>query len=410
MLWTTAAFVLSLLPQLGDSNTSKIYFRVGGLVDGMSKAVKPKIGHAYKGTDRWMFYKAKQQLGYFLTLFDLDNMKTATYMILRRAALQFCRDFCPFADETLDMTVGQALSFDKSHLPFPTCIFLYVLYYNRGECPLLGGGREIKGYFRRLMLFGLESGISLLYISLGGTLDKRTCAHEWLYGSMESVPEAHRKCAAAADGFWEKLEKEKTRFDGTAFVRYLVTLPIQMIALAAWAPDTISGHVVFTDVVMNRIFGRGMWSAAFGNEHSVSRESGEDIYDASKYSPTARERAIKRIIEWMLALQSCFGIGALNTNDDAFEGSGMTAETLLDKYGWKKFRYFDPFEITVWIYTVAGRWPSLIFVHRPPCWMCHTKIGFKFDGHVQSWKKRAQEMYISFLLSAPSYLKRQLCD
>ena len=73
----------------------------------------------------------------------------------------------------------------------------------------------------------------------------------------------------------------------------------------------------------------------------VSRAPGADIYDDSQFDSKLRACARKRINKYAEGLEeTSLSFSALNVNDEAFKGSGTTAEEMLLSRNWRVFHGF----------------------------------------------------------------------
>jgi len=399
------AFFNHLLPQLGDSRAAKVYYH----------RAKKKIGCAGNGIVRSSFY---EPLAFILTVFNLDLQSLKNTELLSTFAINLCQFFCSISPSNLlDMTIQDAIDMEemryqednqKIHLPFVVCIFMYMIGHSEEECEVLGGVIRVRSYLKRLCLLIVESGVQELLVSIGVELSKACQAHEWLQGSMSWVPASHNECAGEGESFFKKVKELDTSADplnedfGMSYFAYILATSIQMIALASWAADTVEGHLVLTDVIMDLIFGFFNWGDAFGDEHPVKRGPGVDIYDASKFSSAARSRARDRISLWLEYLKGKVGgFGALNRCKAAFDGPDLpTVEQFLEQHDFYHFFTFTLLHIEVYMYQeMKGLWPVFIFLHGPPCYMADSTFEMKVTPSiVESMKKRCKEMYAIFLI------------
>jgi len=400
------AFMSNLLPQLGDHGKGymKVYYH----------HVKKKIGCAGNGIIRSSFY---EPLDFILTVFNLDLQSLKNTELLSGFAINLCQWFCSISPSNLlDMTIQDAIDMEemryqednqKIYLPFVVCIFMYMMSHDDEECQVLGGAIRIKSYLKRLCLLIVESGVQELLVSIGVELSKACQAHEWLQGDMSWVRVSHNECAGEGESFFKKVKELDTSADplnedfGMSYFAYIMATSIQMIALASWAADTIPGHLVLTDVIMDLIFGFFNWGDAFGDEHPVKRGTG-DIYNASKYSSAARSRARDRISSWLEYLKGKVGgFAALNRCKAAFDGPDLpTVEQFLEQHDFYLFFSFTLLHIEVYMYQEEeGWWPVFIFLHGPPCYMADSTYSMKVTPSiVESMKKRCKEMYAIFLI------------
>jgi len=215
-------------------------------------------------------------------------------------------------------------------------------------------------------------------------------------------------CADEGELFFKKVKELVTSADplnedfGMSYFAYILATSIQMIALASWAADTVEGHLVLTDVIMDLIFGFFNWGDAFGDEHPVKRGPGVNIYDAAKYSTAARSRARDRISLWLEYLKGKVGgFGALNRCKAAFDGPDLpTVEQFLEQHDFYHFFTFTLLHIEVYMYQeMNGWWPVFVFLHGPPCYMADSTFTMKVTPSiVEGMKKRCKEMYAIFLI------------
>ena len=334
-----------------------------------------------------------------------------------KTVLKFCRQYCGITPAQLfSLTLHDAFEYENSWLPFTLGLFLYALGHSKEECPKMGGGIAIRGYLRRLILFFVESGVQMLCATLGMTLSDSSQAHEWLCGSLDWVAEAHLRCCNMVDKFWEAMQTIDTSGDDPRvwsfcsayfgyYSSYLDTITAQSIpvfAMAAWAPGIPDGTIIIlTAILMNLIFNYlGAWEDAFGDVTPPAH----DPYNAGSFKPHQRSTARERIYKWLDTLQINIMFGALNVNDAAFEGSNNSAKAELHRRGWKVLIDFNQFGYDIIVYYFqlkVGYWPSIIFLHRPPCFMANTNL--QTDLHewlakVKQYQTRAEEMYIIFLI------------
>ena len=187
---------------------------------------------------------------------------------------------------------------------FFTNVFFYILIQSAHSCAKLGGGIEIKGFLRRLILHGIETGVQVLLVIMGFPLSQSCQAHEWLRGSLEWVVLSHAKCVQVADAFFVALKRFDTLSprvsDGATFLDALLKTSICMVAMSTWAPDLIPGHLQLTVVIMDHIFGKRNWENAFGNEHPAPRGVGKDIYDDNlSVRPLEKELVRESELGWI---------------------------------------------------------------------------------------------------------------
>ena len=417
--WVLEYFVADKLPQLGDSGDSKIYFF------GKCIANLFKIGHTYCGRVRDGFYAAHQAGQYIaLTVFNLDKQDIENHTKLVNNVLAFCREFCGFKPvDLLTWTVADAVNHETSTgLPFGLCFFLCCLGYTKEEsytnlddafgATCLGGSIAIKGFLRRLILHVLESGITIMLVNNGFGLNDASQAHEWLTGSLTWVVHAHTRCCAALDILWTKIQGIDTseshndpRVAGTgySYLEAVLKCSLPFYAMQTWDPGLNDGIVVLTVVIMNIVFGprNKYWWDAFGD--NVPPE----LYNPDSFQDHHRLEARNTIYSFLDYVQAVICFCALDVNDAAFKGSGTTAEAQLDERGWKvliNFNIFQQFgyDIAVYFFQLqSGFWPSILFLHRPPCYMANTDLKTplgEWMRNLNSYRKRAEEFHLLYLV------------
>ena len=87
--------------------------------------------------------------------------------ILVTKAIEFCKLFCQIEPYQLcGMTIQGAINMEFGGL---------------------GGGIAIKGFLRRLLLLGVETGVQVHLVEMGFSLSTACQAHEWPRGSLKWV-------------------------------------------------------------------------------------------------------------------------------------------------------------------------------------------------------------------------------
>ena len=233
-----------------------------------------------------------------------------------------------------------------------------------------------------------------------------------MLASLERVVSGHRRCAEALVPFFRKMWRidtsgndprvEEAGLQGISYIQALLDGLAHITAMSSWAPDLERPWSGLTAIILNFIVGIGNWLDAF-DDHPVKRGEG-NIYDDTKFTHVQRFNALVTIALYVRNLQeTLLAIGFLDVNTAAFKHSGTTAAQFLVDCGWKEFFSFLAFgfDIVVYIYQEhEGWWPSIIFLHKPPCWAVNTDFKEEVNQwNVASWRKRAAELYLMFLVT-----------
>ena len=397
----TGAFAMDKLAQLGETNRSVIY------------TVGTKVGHALRG-------KVRKQLGYpnvlekIFVVFNFDHQRGDDHEKLVNSIIEFCRALCKgiTPSNLATMTIEQAISLEASGLPYFASLFFYAIAYSATECHILGGGRAIQGYLRRMLLFVTESGVQTLFSQLGIPMDESTMQHEFItgFGLLKWVKESHETCVKCGKAFFKTLDDkfgnlnsstdDRVNFEGS-FIQYVLTKCIRMEALSSWKPNVKC--VPLTEVILNLIFNIGKWTDAFGNRMTDPNHP----YDPAKgYNDDDRDYAFSNFEAFLKRVESAFAsFAALDTNSEMLKAPlalGRSLATILKERGWKNFFSFKKFglDIEVFYYQVRdGMWPSFIFIHGPPCRAFNTESTTLSWAEIVSMRRRAVELHLLYLFS-----------
>eukprot|EP00985_Skeletonema_marinoi_P010991 scaffold5175_cov77-Skeletonema_marinoi.AAC.1 len=302
---------------------------------------------------------------------------------------------------------------EAHELPFFAILFLYSIGHCAEDCGDLGGGIAIGGFLRRVILLVVESGIQMLFQKLGINLTDASMPHEWINGGlMKWVKESHERCVDCGEAFFEELKEKFGTLDGSidervsdqndSYIEYVLKNSIRMVALSSWAPDVKC--LPLTEVLLDLIFSH--WTDAFGKRNPVKRGFG-DIYDAAGgFNDDDRNFAFGNFQAFLRYLQDTFiAFGALDSNKEMLKSvlaGNKTMDEILLERGWKHFFSFSRFGFDIEVYYYQkkeGYWPSLLFLHGPPCYAFFTKESTLAQKLIESMQKRAVELHLLFLIS-----------
>ena len=397
--WTiTGAFALNNLAQLGNTNRSVVYF------------YGRKVGQALRGKVRKQYYPNVRDR--IFVIFNLDHQQGEQHTKLVDSIIKFCKKFCKgiTRSKLAAMTIQQAIVLEASGLPFFACLFFYSIAHSAEECNILGGGRAISGFLRRMLLFVVESGAQALFPLLGIQLDKSTMPHEFItgYGLLKWVKQSHQTCIEAGEAFFKKLKDTfadldsstdaRVDFEGT-FIEYVLKGCIKMTAFSSWKPAIKC--VPLTGVILDLIV--DVWKNAFGDRMTDPNHP----YDPSKcYDDDDRDFAFDNFEAFLKKMERAFAsFAALDTNSEMLKAPlarARSLKTILKERGWKFFFSFKEFGLNIDVYFYQnedGMWPSFLFIHGPPYYAFDTELNTLSPEQIGWMRKRAVELHLLFLFS-----------
>eukprot|EP00986_Skeletonema_menzelii_P007203 scaffold2809_cov119-Skeletonema_menzelii.AAC.4 len=385
------------LTQLKNSKHPQNYACVAG-------PKKGKFGLAGNGEVRDRFYCKDGDNSARLTIFDYEKQNAKQHEALMDSLHTILRNSHNIDPDNLqEMTLADAKELQENGLSFFAQFTFFCATTTADECRQFCGLNGILGVMKKLLLGGIETGLTEYFDRysdwnvnralqpdegiLGDTLD-------WVLTSCNQVSKAMDSLREELDGV---SRYDPDGFDDSSgnedmnesYTQYLCRVRTVVTAQSSWKPG-IDSLIALTVLILNNVVGEGNMRDCF----EVSPPE-DDPYNHNLFSDAERAVARDNIESGLRVLEDSFGVELLDENTAAYANVDYDVHGHLQRRGWKHFCDVDVLNMSVYLfYRSDGTWPSMLPVHTAPCWMAPSQPDLVVTSNtIKSMRTTAVSMF-----------------